>query len=183
MLPRVLVLVPMLALLVWAAIQDFRARRIPNWLTLSLAAGGLLASLLSPHALATPASSMGGLLAGFGIALVLFHLGALGGGDVKLLAAIGAWVGAWNVLLIWVIQAVVGLMIVLVQCAWQGKLTSLFRNSLVLAVNIAHVDTLGTKHVSETGRAFRSIDRPLPYAVPVLVAAFIVVGFRVAGMG
>src|SRR5262249_47283506 len=99
MLPRVLVLLPMLGLLVWAAIQDFRARRIPNWLTLNLAAGGLLASLLSPHALAAPASSILGLLAGLGIALVLFSLGALGGGDVKLLAAIGAWVGAWNVLL------------------------------------------------------------------------------------
>jgi hypothetical protein len=76
---------------------------------------------------------------------------------------------------VFVIQAIVGLVIVLIQCTWQGRLFALFRNSAVLAMNLAHIDALGVKHVSDMGRTFRSIDRPLPYAVPVLIATLIVV--------
>ena len=66
--------------------------RIPNWLTYS----GLIAALLVRTVLGGWANSWGGLagmlLAG-GIFFLLFLLGGMGGGDVKLMAAVGAWVG------------------------------------------------------------------------------------------
>ena len=37
-------LLPMLALLVWAAVEDLRIRKIRNWLTFSLALGGICCS-------------------------------------------------------------------------------------------------------------------------------------------
>lgn len=174
MVLKVLTLVPMLGLLVWAAVQDIRARRIRNWLTLSLAGCGLLVSFV-PHGGISPTQALLGLLVGFAIPFVLFALGALGGGDVKLLAGIGAWIGPGPVLAVLVIEKLVGLVIVLVQCACTGKLFELFRNSAVLSMSLLHVNRLGVGHVSELGRSFRSIDRPLPYAVPVLIATLIVV--------
>jgi prepilin peptidase CpaA len=173
MIPKVLTLLPMLALLGWAAVQDLRTRRIRNWLTLSLAFSGLLVSFV-PHGGISPMQALLGLLVGFAIPFVLFALGALGGGDVKLLAGIGAWIGPGDVFRVFVVAAIVGLFIVLIQCTAQGKLFALFRNSAVLAMNLMHVSELGARHVAETGQACRSIDRPLPYAVPVLVATVLV---------
>jgi prepilin peptidase CpaA len=174
MMPQALPLLPMLALLVWAAVQDLHSRRIRNWLTLALMCAGLANSFL-PTAAVSPMQAGLGLAAGFALPFVLFALGALGGGDVKLLAGIGAWVGPVAVVQVFLVAAVVGLVIVLGQCAWQGRLLALFRNSALLAINLANIGSVGVKHASETGRACRSIDRPLPYAVPVLLATLIVV--------
>lgn len=155
-----------------AAVIDWRSRRIPNWLSLSLAATGFVSTLL-PGAALSPAQAFIGFAVGFAIPFVLFVMGALGGGDVKLLAAIGAWVGAAGVFKVFLAAAVVGMIIVLVQSAYQRRLTALFRNSAVLTMNIAHLDTVGMQSLTDTGRNCRSVDRPLPYAVPVLAASLI----------
>jgi hypothetical protein len=44
-------------------------------------------------------------------------------------------------------------------------------------MNLIHVRQVGLEHASATGRAAKSIGRPLPYAVPILVAAVVVVLF------
>jgi prepilin peptidase CpaA len=173
MMLKLLPLLPMLLLLAFAGMTDFRARRIPNWLCGALAAAGLIASCLDGSRVG-PAGASLGLLLGLAIMLPQFALNALRGGDVKLMAAIGAWVGPTAILLIFVVQALVGMVMVVVQCAWQKRLTRLFRNSAVLAIHAAHVGDLGLRSMEETGNACRSADRPLPYAVPVLVATLMV---------
>src|SRR4051812_45423456 len=87
-----LMLAPLLALLIIAAAIDLRIRKIPNWLTLSLAGSGLLLSMLGAS-LITPGAAILGLLTGFALNFGLFLLRIRGGGDVKLFAAAGAWVG------------------------------------------------------------------------------------------
>ena len=94
---------------------------------------------------------------------------------MKLLSGIGAWFGPQYALAVFCVEAVIGMVLVLMQATAQGRLRVLFRNSAVLAINLAHVNTLGVKHVSETGQSFRSIDRPLPYALPVMIATILVV--------
>lgn len=174
MVQKLLPLFPMLLLLVWAAVEDLRTRKIRNWLTLSMAVTGIVSSFL-PSAVITPSQAGLGLLVGFSIPFVLFVLGALGGGDVKLLAGIGAWIGAPGVFKVFIVAAIVGLVIVLVQCACTGKLFALFRNSAVLAMSIAHIDQMGARNTAELGKSCRSIDRPLPYAIPLLAATLVVV--------
>ena len=100
---------------------------------------------------------------------------------MKLLAGIGAWVGPMAVCQIFLAEAVIGLGIVLAQAAAAGKLRLLFRNSAAMAVNLAHVGTLGADHAEQAGRTLTSIDRPLPYAVPTLAAAVLVVLVNVVG--
>jgi prepilin peptidase CpaA len=174
MAQKLLPLTPMLLLLIWAAVEDIRTRRIRNWLTFSMAAAGIISSFM-PNTVLSPSQAGLGLLVGFAIPFVLFALGALGGGDVKLLAGIGAWIGAEGALKVFIVTAVLGLIIVLVQCAYQGKLFALFRNSAVLAFSLVHIDQTGAKATSELGKSCRSIDRPLPYAVPVLFATLAVI--------
>ncbi|MEA2710015.1 MAG: prepilin peptidase CpaA [Phycisphaerales bacterium] len=163
---------PVLVLLAVAAFVDWRIRRIPNWLTFTLVLSGLAQSLM-PQALVSPGNAILGCLAGFALTFMLYAVGALGAGDVKLLAGIGAWFGPQAALAVFVIEAVIGMVMALMQAAHQGRTGLLLKNSALVAVNLAHVSDVGLDHVRRTGQACRSIDRPLPYAVPVLLAVMI----------
>ena len=171
---------PLMALLVWAAVSDVRARLIRNWLTGSLVLSGLLQSL-GPTATVPLWMSALGLLAGLGLLIFPFAVGAVGGGDVKLLAGIGAWVGPLAVFQVFCAEAVIGLAVVLAQAAAAGKLRALFRNSAALACSLAHVGSLGVEHAEASGKQLRSVDRPLPYAVPTLAAVAVVLWVTVVG--
>lgn len=163
---------PVLGLLVWAAVVDLRSRRIPNWLTFSLVLSGIAQSFMH-GALTTPGMSLVGFAVGFGLPFTLFFLNAVGGGDVKLLAGLGAWFGPVAVFQIFVLEALLGAILVIAQATATGRMKVLLRNSAVLAVNLAHVKDVGLDHVKATGVSSRSIDRPIPYAVPVLAAVLI----------
>ena len=86
---------------------DFRSRRIPNWLTYS----GLLTALVLRFAVlgwvGLKSGTVGLLVAG-GIFLILFVMGAMGGGDLKLMACVGAWVGSGQVVAILLAAALAG---------------------------------------------------------------------------
>ncbi len=161
--------VPLVTLLLWAAVGDWRSRRIPNRLTLPLALAGIVQSFFMVHT-TSPGQAMSGIAVGFGLTVVLFLMGALGGGDVKLLAGVGAWLGPWRVLAVFMLAAVIGMFMVLIQAARQGRLRVLFRNSAAVAINLVHVSDLGVEHARTVGQSCRSVDEPLPYAVPVLAA-------------
>src|ERR1700758_1832822 len=74
------------------AILDIRSARIPNLLTYSAMLSALLLrfGFLGWRGLF---DGVLGLLIGGAAFLVLFIIHAMGGGDVKLMAAVGAWVG------------------------------------------------------------------------------------------
>ena len=167
---------PLVAALAWGAIADLRKGRITNWLTFSLALSGFIQSWL-PQRTVGPAGSMLGLLCGTALLLFPYALGAVGGGDVKLLAAAGAWVGPVLVFKFFVAAAIVGLLIAMGQSAMRGRIKQLFRNSAVLAVNLAHIDALGVAHTRHTAQGCRCVDRPMPYAVPMLLGCLLVLGF------
>lgn len=93
-----------LALVATAAIWDFRQHRIPNWLTLSAIPAGI-AWNTSMEGFQGFQSSMAGFAVGFGILFILFATGGGGGGDVKLMGALGAWVGVTTTLSVFVLAA------------------------------------------------------------------------------
>jgi prepilin peptidase CpaA len=74
------------------AVIDFYTRRVPNWLTLSLAAAGLASATLGLGSVSVGAA-IGGFAVGLALMLPGHLLGATGAGDVKLLAAFGVWLG------------------------------------------------------------------------------------------
>ena len=79
----------LLALLAGAAWTDLRRREVPNWIVAALAALWLAqASFLPGATVATALAVASALLAG---GIVCWHLGWIGAGDAKLLAALGLW--------------------------------------------------------------------------------------------
>ncbi|HEV7300927.1 MAG TPA: A24 family peptidase [Tepidisphaeraceae bacterium] len=163
----------MFAVLIWAAIEDVRTRRIRNTLTLTLALAGIAQSFWMVGTV-SPVGSILGLLVGFSLGLSLFLLGGMGGGDVKLLAAVGAWMGPWGVLYTMVGAAIVALVIVLFNATRDGQLASLFRSAAVLVSRSIYARPTNPRQAFEVGMAHVSVGRPLPYAVPVLAASLAV---------
>ncbi|MFN4283997.1 MAG: prepilin peptidase [Alphaproteobacteria bacterium] len=90
-----IVLLGCAGLLVWAAASDMLRFRIPNRVSLAIAAlwpAYLLASWIG----GVPVAPLGGLIAGLGVfaaGFLLFNRGLLGGGDVKLMSATALWAG------------------------------------------------------------------------------------------
>ena len=94
-------------LLAWAALSDMRHFLIPNRLVIAIAA------LYPAHVLASPASiawldALAVAAAALAAGLGLFAARAMGGGDVKLIAAIALWAGPALVLPFLFIVALAG---------------------------------------------------------------------------
>jgi prepilin peptidase CpaA len=177
----IILLAPLLVLLTLAAAIDVRHRRIPNWLNGCIALTGLGQSFLQHHTV-SPTASVLGMLAGLALPMVLLALNAIGGGDVKLMAAVGAWVGPLNVLIVFVLKDVIGLVLVLVQATAQRRLKALGRNSSVTLLNLLHIRHVGLETVQQTGLSCRSVDKPLPIAMTVLAAAVVLAFARAGGV-
>ncbi|MFC3068847.1 A24 family peptidase [Phenylobacterium soli] len=75
----------------WAALSDVTRYEIPNRACGLVAAGFAVAALGAPLAWWGPGLATG--LAVFGFGVLLFSRGLLGGGDVKLAAAVALWAG------------------------------------------------------------------------------------------
>lgn len=97
------------ALLIAAAVFDLRARIIPNRLNLAialLAPLGWWAAGLSPWP--DIALQVGVAVAVFAAFTLLFALGGMGGGDVKMIGALALWI-RWDLLLsLLMVMAIVG---------------------------------------------------------------------------
>jgi prepilin peptidase CpaA len=81
------------SILLLAALSDLRRRKIPNRLTYPAMLIGLLLHL-ADRGVDGALFGLGGLFAGLGLLIVPYLLGGMGAGDVKLLAAVGAFTGA-----------------------------------------------------------------------------------------
>lgn len=95
-LAQTLAVLVLTGLVAYAAVWDAATFEIPDWLSAGVAgafvlwaaAGGLSAGQAGLHLAVAVAVFLGGAL--------LFAMGAFGGGDVKLLAAVALWAGtAW----------------------------------------------------------------------------------------
>jgi prepilin peptidase CpaA len=151
-----------------AAATDWRLRRIPNWLTVPTALCGLAYHTFWPHGWG-PLASLGGFALGFAILLLPWLLGGGGMGDVKLLAALGAWLGP---------------LLTLVAFALGGCLATAW---ILVALTYSAL----TKGIGKTGRRFRGALRPsspkrlkrsprgVPFAVPMALGTWLLLAWLV----
>ncbi len=104
------VAIALAAVLAVAVVSDLRSRRIPSSLTLPACLGFLLLRLFLSglHGEDGLLSGLAGLGLGLGLMLPAYGLGVMGGGDVKLMAAVGAALGPAGVLWSFLFTSVFG---------------------------------------------------------------------------
>jgi prepilin peptidase CpaA len=129
-----------------AAVWDLRTGTIPNYVSLG-ALGAGLALHVAVHVVDLWSSTgFGAVLAGvfdalLGIVLcglppyLLFRVDAMGGGDVKLLAAVGAFAGPTMGLELQLSAFIVMALFAPARLAYEGKLLAVLGNTLVLVAN------------------------------------------------
>lgn len=122
----VVIALPLLSILAVATLTDFAYHRIFNGLSL----GGAVIGVASQAALLGPSGALLGL-AGWAVCLLCFLPFYLGGGmaagDVKLMAAVGAFLGPAGGLAACICALAVGAAIALLSFAWQYSVTALKR--------------------------------------------------------
>ena len=155
-------------LLTLACFTDLRTRRIPNVLTFSAAAGALLFHLATGGWSAAD-SSLAGLFLGALLFFPMFALRGMGAGDVKLLAAIGAWLGPGQVATVALATSIVGGVVAVVVAVAHGYLRKALTNIYVVLVQwrIAGVRPLPAVTLEKTSGP------KLAYAVPIAIGTVV----------
>jgi prepilin peptidase CpaA len=149
---------------VWAGVLDWRYHRIPNWLTVTGFAAGLAMNswLGGWHGAKT---SLLGTLLGLGLIFPFYLLRAMGGGDWKLVGAMGGILGPgalWDVLLIAVLVA--GIMAVIMIVA-RGRAGETLRNMGNMLASLARMQMPGAEVSLDNPNSAR-----IPFGVSVAVA-------------
>jgi len=157
-----------LAIALVACVVDLRTRRIPNALTLGAAAGALVFHAASGGWAGLGRAAAGGAVGG-ALFLPFFLLRGLGGGDVKLLAALGAWFGPAGAVTLALWSMIAGGPMALVVAAWRGYAKQAIANvrSLVLFWRV----------MGFAPHPAISLDQPgsprLPYSLPIAVGVMV----------
>ncbi|MBX2853154.1 MAG: prepilin peptidase [Phycisphaeraceae bacterium] len=177
-MPLILAYIAIVGVCVAATVTDLRTGRIPNKLTASAMGAGLVfwlvAGLVVGHGLVGPegtvsgtvAASFLGLLCGLIPFAILVMMGGLGGGDMKLMGAIGAWGASWRIVLDTTIYALIaGVLIAIVLMIRHGRVRLTLARLFGIAIS--------------RGKAVSPDDDATAPKVPFAAAAL--VGIAIAG--
>ena len=166
-------IIPVLAIAAAACITDVTTRRIPNVLTFGAAAAALLVrGVLFGASGVFDAGA--GWVTGFIILFPLFFVRGLGAGDVKLVAALGAWMGPIDALWLALYTAVAGGLIGVGYAMSRGYLRTAVANIGVIG---NHWLFSGFQPVP--GLTLDNVERPrLPYALPIFLGTMVTLWLR-----
>lgn len=141
---------------------DVRTRRIPNVLTLGAALAALAYAGLHGGWSGVETAAAGWAV-GAAIFFPFFALGGMGAGDVKLLAAVGAWLGPLNAILVAMFGSIAGGVLALVVALARGYLRTALSN---LWLMLTHWRISGPSRVP--GMTLKDSKSPrLAYAIPI----------------
>jgi len=174
---RVIFIVCVVVFTVVAAVCDWRTKRLPNVLTVTSLAGALLFHAVSGAvsggfggAFQQLGFSLAGFATGFGILLIMWLMGSGGGGDVKYMGALGAWLGAMGTLKVFLVSAVLILICSVAVLAWEFCRRG-FRRTQERYVDRAGKGAGGGAE-AELRRKQRR--RLMPFGVPAAIATWLV---------
>jgi prepilin peptidase CpaA len=157
-----------LAVCAVACATDLAARRIPNILTVGSALAGVAYHAVDSGA-SGAATALLGWLAGIAVFFVPFVLRGMGGGDVKLMGALGAWLGAAGVVWVALYTGVAGGVLALAVAAYRGYLRQALDNVSLL---LMHWRVAGPRRLDEITLE-HSRGPKLAYAIPIFVGTLV----------
>jgi prepilin peptidase CpaA len=157
-----------------AATIDLRVRRIPNWLVLPFFTAGVGVSTWAQGWQGLSQSLEGSVL-GLLVYGSLFWVGGMGAGDVKLCAAIGAWIGPRQLMLALILTALAGGMMAIAWAAAGGFFTELMQGTgyLILGKHRHSMSSIPEEEDSAQVAPPGFLRRKMPYAPAIAVGTLL----------
>ena len=146
----------------WISWGDLKTRKIPNYLTFGAALAGL-AYNLGASGWGGLGDGLLGLLLGLGFLILPYIMGGMGAGDVKALAALGAWLGPTGILYLFCYMAIAGGLMSLAVLIGKGLLWQKIRRGWVCLCSLLFCQGLD-KTVSSPPM---QIIKGIPYGVAI----------------
>lgn len=158
------------AVLIFAAYIDGKQLKVPNWITFPMVLSGLLY-----HSVASgwhgAGDSLNGIVWGLLCLLPLYAIGGMGAGDVKLMAGIGAWLGATTTCYAFAVTVVVGALMAVVMILFSGRLQHHARQFVHIAYEIMVVRN--PRKLFATAKERKPTMYLLPYGIPICIGSII----------
>lgn len=135
-------LVALLLVCALAIVFDVRQRRLPNWLTVGALASALLLRAITGEPV-LPGLASAALAFAFGFPF--FMMGGLGGGDVKLMAALGAFLDLQSLPVALGVMALTGAVMALWAAMRSKQLVSTLTNVHLIVLGLGRASFGGWK--------------------------------------
>lgn len=155
----------------WASWIDYAQRRVPNWLNASLIVVGLAVQAIF-NGWSGVGTGLLGLLTGFSLLIIPWLMHGMGAGDVKLLAAIGVWLGPLLTFYSFMLGAVIGALAAVVMILSTGRLRMACANIGIILHKCSRKETMFSEFGS--AKSFGSTSQLLPYGVPLTAGTLII---------
>lgn len=169
------VLVPGILLASWI---DYSQHRVPNWINLALMLTGFGAQAIYFGASGFATGALG-LLTGFGLLIIPWLMHGMGAGDVKLMAAIGVWLGPLLTFYSFTLGAVFGGVSAVVMIVSTGRLRMACANMNVIFAKCMNSRTMFSEFGS--AKSFGTTSQLLPYGVPLSAGTLVILGAKMFG--
>ncbi len=160
-----------------ALIMDFRFQKIPNYITFSGTIIGIILYIIT-DGFSGLANGILGMIVGIALLLIPFAMRGIGGGDVKLLGAIGAFKGVLFVFNTFLASAIFGGIIALAIIVYKGKIIETLKWCFKALYKIfAFLITKGRMNIPLGGFPAKGIN--YPYGLAIALGAFLILGLEV----
>jgi len=154
--------------LIWAAWIDGRQLRVPNWMTYPLVLTGLVYGACA-GGWEGLGHSLVGMAVGLACLLPLYAVGGMGAGDVKLMAGMGAWVGATTTWYAFCVSVVVGALMAVAMAAHRGKLGHHTTNFMIILHEWLNVRD--PRKLAAIAAERKPSMLLLPYGIPICIGS------------
>ena len=152
--------------LIVAAYIDGKELRVPNWITFPMVLSGIAYNVWDDGT-----SGLGLALAGTVVGLLtllpLYAVGGMGAGDVKLMAGVGAWLGAWVTLYGFVATTVVGAAMAIVMVLYKRAAGKHYGQFLMILFEWMTIRD--AKELSRIAAERKPTMFLLPYGIPICI--------------
>jgi prepilin peptidase CpaA len=164
-------------MLIWAAWIDGKQLRVPNWMTFPMVFSGLIYNYYD-NGMDGLTFAFLGMVTGLMTLLPLYAVGGMGAGDVKLMAGIGAWLGALITLYAFIATVIVGAIMAVIMVLWSQSWDKhyaqffLIMNEWLIIKNPMKLAAIAKERKPRM--------KLLPYGIPICIGSLIY--FTCAGL-
>jgi len=155
-------------ILIVAAWIDGKELRVPNWITFPMILSGLVYCGVTNGWIGL-GEGLWGMTVGLLTLLPLYAVGGMGAGDVKLMAGIGAWLGATVTWYAFCVSVIVGAVMAVIMVLYRRSWEKHYNNFLMIVMEFITIKKPDQLYAIAAERKPNML--LLPYGIPICIGS------------